>query len=242
MMKRAYTVTSSSTQKHGDFLIIPAKHPNSWFFNHLNEGTHSLKSCLASFWVAGVGFKCQDVSETVPGHVQKRSRRPKTPPKRPKTLPQDAPRRLKMPPRCPKTAPRRRQDVPRRHKMPRHALKTPQVHPKTTRRHRARRSKTLQDAPKTSKYAPKMAQDTSKKPPRRPQDGHKPKWVQKSKSVDSSLVLEAFLEPKTPEEPPNWDQIGTKWELTETKWGLTETKVGPSGTKCRPKWDRVGTK
>ena len=170
-----------------------------------------------------------------PRHLQDAQRRsPKTP--------QNASRRLQDAPRRPQDAARTSQDAPRRHNMPRNALKTPQVHPKTTRRHRARRSKTLQDAPKTSKYAPKMAQDTSKKPPRRPQDGHKPKWVQKSKSVDSSLVLEAFLEPKTPEEPPNWDQIGTKWELTETKWGLTETKVGPSGTKCRPKWDRVGTK
>ena len=41
-------------------IIIPAKHPNSWFFNHLSKGTHSFKSRLASLWVAGVGFWCQD--------------------------------------------------------------------------------------------------------------------------------------------------------------------------------------
>merc|ERR1711953_706623 len=115
-----------------------------------------------------------------------------------------------MPPRCPKPAPRRRQDVPRRHKMPRHALKTPQVHPKTTRRHRARRSQTLQDAPKTATN---------------------PKWVPKSKSVDSSLLLEASLEPKTPEQPPKWDQIGTKWDQVQTKWDQVGTKLGPNWTK-----------
>ena len=86
--------------------------------------------------------------------------------------------------------------------MPRNTLKTPQIQSKTTRRHHARRSKTLQDAPKTSKDASKMAQDTCKT---RPKTATNPSGYQNRNvlSVDSSLVLEAFLEPKTkPKLPP----------------------------------------
>ena len=67
--------------------IVPAKHPNCWFFNHPHEDTHGVKSRLTSFWVAGFGFESQDVSETFLGHAENGSRRPKTPPRRPKTLP-----------------------------------------------------------------------------------------------------------------------------------------------------------
>ena len=117
------------------------------------------------------------------------------------------------------------------------ALKTPQVHPKTTRRHHARRSKTLQ-APKTSKDASKMARDTCKT---RPKTATNPSGYQNRNvlSVDSSLVLEAFLEPKT---KPKWDRIGIRWELTETKWGLNGTNVGPSADQMGPSGDPVRTK
>ena len=122
--------------------------------------------------------------------------------------------------------------------MPRNALKAPKVQSKTTRRHRARRSKTFQDAPKTSKDASKMAQDTCKT---RPKTATNPSGYQNRNvlSVDSSLVLEAFLEPKT---KPKWDRIGIRWELTETKWGPNGTKVGPSADQMGPSGDPVRTK